>query len=107
MLTHGAPHDDADACVLVERFKHQTKLIALTHFDDVQRRPVQHDIGALAPRIDFDAEAIELLQTRIGKRRHAAVPCWCETVSLSYSPATSLRRSNFPTGDFGMSVTKT
>ena len=79
MLAHGAQHDDAHAGIFVERLKDEAKLIAFAHFDDVQRRPVEHDIGAFAGGIDLDAEAVELLQTRIGKRRggrigHAAVP---------------------------------
>src|SRR5271168_741068 len=109
MLARRAQHDDAHARILVERLENQAKLIALSHFDDVQGRPVEHHIGAFARRIDLDAKAVELLQTRIGKWAHAAVPCWRELAAgaASYSPATSLRRSSLPTGDFGISVTKT
>jgi hypothetical protein len=105
VLADGAQHDDAHARILVERFEDQTKLIALSHFDDVERRPVENDVGAFARRIDVDAKAVEGLQTRIEKFTHAAVPLRVETGS--YSPATSLRRSSLPTGDFGISVTKT
>src|SRR5580704_5590989 len=105
MLADGAQHDDAHARVLVERLEDQAKLIALPHFDNVERRPVEDDIGAFAGRVDLDAKAVEGLQTRIGKFTHAAVPLRGETGS--YSPATSLRRSSLPTGDFGISVTKT
>ncbi len=45
--------------ILVERLEHEAKLIALVHLDDVERRPVEHDIGAFARRIDLDAEAVE------------------------------------------------
>src|SRR5579862_4640294 len=105
MLAGRAQHDDAHARILVERLEDQAKLIALRHFDDVERRPVENDVGAFAGRIDLDAKTVEGLQTRIGKFTHAAVPLRGETGS--YSPATSLRRSSFPTGDFGSSVTKT
>src|SRR6202043_3485620 len=104
MLANGAQHDDADARILVERLEDQTKLIALPHFDDIEGRRVENDVGAFAGRVDLDAKAVEGLQTRIGKFTHAAVPLRGETGS--YSPATSLRRSSFPTGDFGISVTK-
>ena len=74
MLAGRAQHDDAHARILVERLEHQTKLIALPHFDDVERRPVENDVGAFACRIDLDTKAIQRLQTRIGKFTHAAVP---------------------------------
>src|SRR5580704_7823333 len=86
VLAGGAQHDDAHAGILVERFEDQTKLIALPHFDDVERRPVENDVGAFAGRIDLDAKAVEGLQARIGKFIHAAVPLKGETGS--YSPAT-------------------
>src|SRR5580704_7913924 len=105
MLAGCPQHDDAHPHILVERFEDETKLIALPHFDDIERRPVENDIGAFAGRIDLDTKAVEDLQTRIGKFTHAAVPLRGETGS--YSPATSLRRSSLPTGDFGSSVTKT
>src|SRR5580693_296572 len=98
MLAGRPQHDDAHARILVERLEDETKLIALPHFDDVERRPVENDVGAFARRIDLDAKAVEGLQARVGKFAHAAVPLRGETVS--YSPATSLRRSSLPTGDF-------
>src|SRR5580693_6361473 len=104
MLADRSQHDDAHAGILIEILEDQTKLIALPHFDNVERRAVENDVGAFAGRIDLDPKAVEGLQTRIGKFTHAAVPLRGETVS--YSPATSLRRSSFPTGDFGISVTK-
>ena len=67
MLAGGAQHDDAHPRILVERLEDQAELIALFHLDDVERRPVEHDIGAFALRIDLDAKAVELLQARIGK----------------------------------------
>ena len=39
--------------------EHQPKLVALRHRDDVERRPVEDDVGALARGIDLDAEAVE------------------------------------------------
>ena len=59
MLADRAQHDDAHALILVERFEHQTQLVALRHRDDVEGRTVEHDIGALAGGIDFDAKAVE------------------------------------------------
>ena len=112
MLAHRPQHDDAHARVLVQRLEHHAQLIALPHLDDVERRPVEHHVGALARGVDLDAKAVEflVLQTRVGKRGHAAVPCWRaagEAGSAAYSPATSLRRRSLPTGDFGISATKT
>src|SRR5262249_9895992 len=107
-LAHGAQHDDAHARVLVERLEHEAQLVALRHCDDVERRPVEHDVGALVRGVDLDAETVERGQARIGECigfTHAAVPC--PSFSGSYSPATSLRRSSLPTGDFGISPTKT
>ena len=68
MLADRAQHDDAHARVLVERLEHQAKLVALRHRDDVERRPVEDDVGALARRVDLDAEAVERGEARIGKR---------------------------------------
>ncbi len=48
MLARRAQHDHPHARVLIERLENKAKLIALVHFDDVQRRPVEHDVGALA-----------------------------------------------------------
>ena len=62
-----AQHDDAHACVLVERLEHQPQLVALRHRDDVERRPVEDDVGALARRVDLDAEAVERREARIGE----------------------------------------
>src|SRR5580693_2324815 len=111
MFAHGSQHDHAHARVFVQRLEYHAELIALPHLDDVKRRPVEHHVGALARGVDFDAKAVELLvlQTRIGQRAHAAVPCWRvgEAGSAVYSPATSLRRRSFPTGDFGISLTNT
>ena len=66
MLAGRAQHDHTHARIIVERLEHQAKLIALRHLDDVERRPVEHDVGAFARRIDLNAEAVELLQTGIG-----------------------------------------
>ena len=113
MLAVGAQHDHAHARILVERLEHQPKLVALRHLDDIERRPVEHHVGAFARGVDLDAKAVELLQSRIGKFSHAGVPCWCgagltgASDWAAYSPATSLRRKSLPTGDFGISVTKT
>ena len=107
----GAQHDDADAGVLVEALEHQPKLVALRHRHDVERRPVEDDVGALARLVDLDAEAVERGEAGIvedGGGAHAAVPCERGAVrSGSYSPATSSRRNSLPTGDFGMVSTKT
>ncbi len=67
MLAGRAQHDHAHARVLIERLENKAKLIALVHFDNVQRRPVEHDVGALARAVDLDAKAVELVQARIGK----------------------------------------
>jgi len=78
-LAGRAQNDDAHAGILVERFEDKTNLIALPHFDDVERRPVENDVGAFAGRVDLDAKAVEGLQARIGKFTHAAVPLKGET----------------------------
>src|ERR1700730_17486095 len=73
VLADGAQHDDAHASILVERFEDEAKLIALSHFDDVERRPVENNVGAFAGRIDLDAKAVQRLQPRIGKITHSVV----------------------------------
>ena len=97
--------------VLVERLEHQAKLVALRHRDDVERRPVEDDVGALARRVDLDAEAVERGEAGIGEGRRwlmqrflVGAAAFC---SGSYSPATSMRRSSLPTGDFGIASTNT
>ena len=88
--------DDAHARVGIERLEHEAKLVALRHDDDVERRPVEDHIAALARGIDLDAEAVEV-RTLMASSHH----------SLRSSPATSRRRKILPTGDFGISSTKT
>src|SRR6266566_778502 len=59
MLALGAQHDDSDAPFGVERLEGRAQLLSLGHRDDVERRPVEDDIGALARRIDLDPEPVE------------------------------------------------
>ena len=105
MFADRAQHDHAHALVLVQRLEHQAELVALRHFDDVERRPVEDDVGALLGDVEFDLEAVERRETRIVEDHfaHAVVPVGA---SISNSPATSLRRRSLPTGDFGIWVTK-
>jgi hypothetical protein len=67
MLAGGAQHDDAHARILVEGLEHQPELVALRHRHDVERRPVEDHVGALARRIDLDAEAVERGEPRVGE----------------------------------------
>ncbi len=60
MLADGAQHDHPHARVLVDRFERQPQLVTLRHFDDVERRPVEDHVGALALGIDLDAKAVSL-----------------------------------------------
>src|SRR2546425_13352787 len=99
MLADRAHDDDAHARILVKRLEHEAQLLALRHRHDVERRPVEDYVGAFARGIDLDAEAIECGKARVGERGHAAVSFDC---SISYSPATSLRRNSLPTRDFGI-----
>jgi hypothetical protein len=46
-------------CLFVERLEHEAKLIALSHLDDVEQRPLQDHVGAFARGVDLDTEAIE------------------------------------------------
>jgi hypothetical protein len=110
MLADCPQHDDADAHVLVQRLEHEAQLVALGHLDDVERGPVEDHVSAFARCIDLDAEAVERGKPRIGEGHrcaHALGPdFWARSGgSRRYSPATSLRRSNLPTGDFGISAT--
>src|ERR1051326_2821915 len=110
MLADRAQHDDAHALVLAERFEHGAQLVALRHFDDVERRPIEHHVGALARGVGLEAKAVEcvVFDMPLGKRFHAAVPCWrASGASPTYSPAMSFLRNSLPTGDFGISATKT
>src|SRR5579875_1598384 len=106
MRADSAQHDDAHPLVLVESLEDKPQLVTLGHLDDVERRSVEDDVRALLAIVELDQKAIERLETRIGESHHAhaAVPC-CP--SASNSPATSLRRRSFPTGDLGISLTNT
>ena len=82
MLADGAQHDDPYPRILVDRFEHEAQLVALRHLDDVERRPVEDHVGALALVVDLDPEAVEAREPRIGKSHgrahtlaHTVVPC--------------------------------
>ena len=60
MLADRAHHDDAHARIFIQRLEHQPQLVALRHRDDVERWPVENDVGALTPLVDFDLKAVEL-----------------------------------------------
>src|SRR5262249_42504156 len=112
MLADGAQHDDAHALIGVQRLERGAHLVALRHRDDVERRPVEGDVGAPALRGGLDPEAVQLGEAgrREGLRAHAAFSCPGPAPgsrSASYSPATSLRRSSLPTGDLGSAATNT
>jgi hypothetical protein len=113
----GAHDDHPHALVFIQRFECGAQLVAGMHRNDVQRRPMQDDVGALTCGIDLDREAIELLKQRLaamGQVSHFVYSLVVWTVcatgsrsSSSYSPADSLRRRILPTGDFGISSTNT
>ena len=46
--------------VRVERLERDAQLLAREHADDVERRPVEDDVGAFARRVDLDTEAVEV-----------------------------------------------
>src|SRR5262249_50272453 len=88
------------------------QLIALRHLDDVERRPVENDVGPLLSSINLDVKTVEFAKTRIEERRRCAHLCpifigYASVRSISYSPTTSLRRSSLPAGDLGMDSTNT
>ena len=104
--------------ILVQRLEDQPQLIALRHRNDVVGRPVEDDVGALMRLVDFDLETVELAEPGIGEIRRVRTCSFLSVdivrprlraarVRAAYSPATSRRRSSFPTGDFGMASTKT
>src|SRR5262249_28674313 len=64
MLAGGAQYDHAHTGINLERLKDETELIALFHGDDIERRPVEHDIRALPLSVDLNTEAIELIERR-------------------------------------------
>ena len=72
VLADGTQHDDADARVVVDRFEHQAQLVALRHLDDVERRPIENHVGALAFGIDFDAKPVKPRQPRVGESHSSA-----------------------------------
>src|SRR5260370_36785843 len=88
--------------------------MALGHDDDVERRPVEDDVGALARCVQFDAEAVEFRRkvadkgnVAFGHVRFPSVREMSSADTVSNSPATSLRLSSLPTGDLGTSLTNT
>ena len=52
-------HDDAHRGLGVERLERSAQLVALRHRNDVQGRPVEHDVGALALGVGLDAKPVE------------------------------------------------
>jgi hypothetical protein len=84
MLAGCSQNDDADARILVQSLEHKPKLIALGHGYDVERRPIENDIGPFALRIDFDAEAV-----KHGKPRIRKIGTHCAAPSLTRYEATS------------------
>jgi hypothetical protein len=69
MLAGCSQNDDADARILVQSLEHEPKLIALGHGYDVERRPIENDIGSFALRIDFHAEPVKHGKPRIRIRK--------------------------------------
>ena len=67
MLAGCSQNDDANAHILVQSLEHKPKLIALGHGYDVERRPIENDIGPFARRIDFHTEAVKHGKPRIRK----------------------------------------
>ncbi len=59
MLALGTQHDNPHAIVGIERLERGAQLLALRHREDVERRPVEHDVGALAPGINHQPETGE------------------------------------------------
>lgn len=59
MFANGAQHDHAHAGTRVQSLEHQTQLIALRHDDEVERRPIEDDVGAFFRAVDFYAEAVQ------------------------------------------------
>src|SRR5262245_19727342 len=105
MLADRAQHDHAHALVEVERLEGGAELVALPHGDDVERRAVEDDVGALLALVDLDAEAVEIVEEVRGRPqragRHWAVSieldergCSC---SRSYCPLTRRRLKILPT----------
>jgi hypothetical protein len=47
------------------RTRSSAQLVALRHDDDVQGRPVEDDVGALAAGVELDAEPVERAQQRV------------------------------------------
>ena len=104
MLALRPEHDHAHGLVGVERCEDGGKLVPLRHAHDVERRPVEHDVGAGRRVIELYPETVEMGEGLCCG--HALLPPQ-HASSFSYSPAISLRRSTLPTGDFGMARTKT
>src|SRR5260370_37670757 len=59
MRALGAQDDDPAAPLRIERLEGRAQLLAFGHRDDVQRRPVENNVGALACGIDLDPETVE------------------------------------------------
>src|SRR5207248_296617 len=74
MLAVRAQHDDAHPAVRVGGLEGDAQLFALTHRDDVERRPVEDDVDAFLRGIDLDPEAVEPVGLRRAPRRHLGYP---------------------------------
>ena len=110
MLPNTAQDDDPDVRKLVQSLEDRAQLITLVHLYNVQRRAIKHDIRTFPGRIKMDLEAVEargqeFLQFILF---HDSMSCnghWLLVVEGSCSRST--RRSILPTGDLGISSTKT
>ena len=59
MLSLRAQNNHTHPIIFVEPFEDAAQLVALTHGNDIERRAVEDNVGALPRRIDFDAKAVE------------------------------------------------
>src|SRR5581483_6873354 len=114
MLAVCAQHDHAHFRMRVQRLEGATQLVALRHAHHVERRAGEDDVAAFARGVHFDAKAVGLVEQsgrgmseRHGFSFNEAVGSAPAEGSRSYSPAISLRRRIFPTGDFGIALTNT
>ena len=72
MLANRPENDDAHPWISVERLEGKAELIALRHLDDVERRPIEDDVGALSSRHPVRRES-RRAQTEIRARWERSV----------------------------------
>ena len=65
----GSEHDHAHSLVGIERGEGGGELVPLRHAHDVERRAIEHDVGAGRRAVDLHPEAVEIVERTLWSSR--------------------------------------